>query len=136
MQVFSSDSQGGQVRQLTNSEGNNVFPAWSFDGKRIAFASNRTGQFEIWVMDADGNNQKQLTFAPADPQTQAQWSNGVPAWSPDGTRLAFGSARSGKFEIWVMPAPGPQAQVNADGREPQPLTTTPGPDSQGSNAPS
>ncbi|MCI0621527.1 MAG: hypothetical protein L0387_07640 [Acidobacteria bacterium] len=77
-------------------------------------------------MDADGNNQKQLTFAPADPQAQARRSNGVSSWSPNGTRIAFGSSRSGQTEIWVM---------NADGSDQRQLTTTPGPDGQGSNAP-
>lgn len=129
VQMFSTDPQGGQRRQLTDSEGNNSFPAWSFDGEQIAFASSRTGKFEIWVMDADGGNELQLTRLPADADemSQARWSNGVPSWSPDNSRIAFSSARSGQTEIWAM---------NADGGDQLQLTTTPGADSQGSNAPS
>jgi len=126
LQVFSSDPQGGQRRQLTNSEGDKGYPAWSHDGQRVAFAWNRAGQFEIWVMDADGGNEKQLTRLPAgaDEMTRARWQNFVPSWSPDNSLIAFSSARSGQTEIWMM---------NADGSNQRQLTTTPV--SYGSNAP-
>ena len=67
-------------------------------GNRIAFVSNRDGNFEIYVMDADGSNQTRLTNDPG-------WDT-MPAWSPDGSRLAFGSDRDGNAEIYVMDADG------------------------------
>ena len=65
---------------------------------QIAFSSNRTGNFEIYVMDADGGNQRKLT-------KNLQPDNS-PSWSPDGKRIAFGSKRDGNWEIYVMDANG------------------------------
>ncbi len=47
---------------LTDPRSANGSPAWSNDGSKIVFDSNRDGNFEIFVMDADGSNQRQLTF--------------------------------------------------------------------------
>ena len=60
----------------------------------IAFQSERDGNFEIYVMNADGSDQRNLTRNPA--------ADIAPAWSPDGTRIAFISDRSGQQEIYVM----------------------------------
>jgi Tol biopolymer transport system component len=66
---------------------------------KIAFESDRSGNNDIWVMNADGTNPVQLTTDPAGDHT--------PAWSPDGTKIAFVSDRDGgNFEIYVMNADG------------------------------
>jgi len=65
---------------------------------QIAFASDRDGASNIYVMDADGGTIQQLTDDPA--------SDGYPAWSPDGTRIAFASFRDGDSNIYVMDADG------------------------------
>ena len=65
---------------------------------KIAFASDRDGNFEIYVMNADGTGQVRLTDNPAD--------DGWPSWSPDGRRIAFVSDRDGNWEIYVMNADG------------------------------
>jgi Tol biopolymer transport system component len=68
------------------------------NGNRIAFESNRDGDFEIFVMDANGTHVQQLT-------DNDDWDSG-PAWSPDGKRIAFESDRYGDDEIFVMDADG------------------------------
>ncbi len=66
---------------------------------RIAFTSLRDGNAEIYVMDADGGNQVNLTNHPA--------YDGIPDWSPDGTKIAFVSTRNGDAaQIYVMEADG------------------------------
>lgn len=65
---------------------------------KIAFASDRDGNFEIYLMDADGGGQTRLTENPGEDFS--------PTWSPDGMRLAFVSTRDGNAEIYVMNADG------------------------------
>ena len=115
------DADGSNVVNLIPLAGQEDFdPAWSPDGSRIAFTSNRDGgnsNYEIYVMDADGSNQRRLTTSPA---AAPAWDH-EPTWSPDGTRIAFSSARDGNYEIYVM---------NADGSGQTNLTNSPGNDDQ------
>ena len=78
----------------------NWAPAWSPDGSRLAFASNRGGSLDIWVMNRDGSGMTNLT--PNTPQSM----EGRPTWSPDGRQLAFTSDRQGRNQIFVMGADG------------------------------
>jgi Tol biopolymer transport system component/DNA-binding winged helix-turn-helix (wHTH) protein len=78
---------------------------FSPDGKRIVFASGRSGSVEIWVCDSDGSNPRQLTFF---------GGSGTPRWSPDGQQIAFDSEREGHSDIYV---------VHAEGGQPRRLTT-------------
>ena len=66
------DADGKNITQLTNDNYNNQWPTWSPDGQRIAFASRRDGDLEIYVMDADGKNITQLTN-----NNYVDW---MPAW--------------------------------------------------------
>jgi TolB protein len=71
---------------------------WSPDGKKIAFVSYRDENYEIYVMDADGKNQRNLTKNPA--------TDMHPSWSPDGQRIVFRSICAGHQEIYAMDADG------------------------------
>jgi uncharacterized delta-60 repeat protein len=71
---------GGPAVTLT-SAGQNSAPKWSPDGSKIAFTSNRNGNYEVYVMNADGSSQTRLTSTAVD--------EGLPEWSPDGTMIAF-----------------------------------------------
>jgi TolB protein len=73
-------------------------PSWSPGGNKIAFNSDRDGNWEIYVMDADGSNQTRLTDDPARDEN--------PSWSPDGAKIAFNSNRDGNSEIYIMNAYG------------------------------
>lgn len=88
---------GGQM--LTNYIGTEYDPVWSLDGQSIAFVSNHTGNDEIWVMDGNGGQQRQLTF------NEWQWDK-HPSFSPNGQQLVFYSNRTGTRQIWIMNADG------------------------------
>ena len=85
-------------RVLTTHPGNDWNPSWSI-GNQIAFTSNRDGNWELYVMNADGSGQTNLTQTPAMPESDA-------AWSPDGARLAFAREMSGNWDIYVMNGDG------------------------------
>jgi Tol biopolymer transport system component/predicted Ser/Thr protein kinase len=84
-------------------------PMLSPDGAKIAFSSNRSGSWEIWVCDSDGSKPAPLTAL-----------NGpfarIPRWSPDGKRIAFDSRQAGHADIYVM---------NAEGGQPRRVTSNP-----------
>ncbi|HKE55350.1 MAG TPA: chitobiase/beta-hexosaminidase C-terminal domain-containing protein, partial [Pyrinomonadaceae bacterium] len=87
---------------LTNNPADDINPAWSPDGTKIAFASNRDGNYEIYLMNADGSNPQRLT--------NSAGADRAPAWSPDGTKIIFSSERDGgEPEIYVMNADGSNA---------------------------
>jgi Tol biopolymer transport system component len=86
--------QGAPV-DLTNSNGDDINAAWNQATQRIAFASDRDGDFDIYVMSFDGTNlQPVLTTDPGEDR--------FPSWEPNGDRIAFASDRDGDFDIMRM----------------------------------
>jgi len=81
-------------------------PAYSPDGRKIAFQSWRGGGSKIWVCDSDGRNPVQLTTF--------EGHTGTPRWSPDGRKLVFDSIEAGDWNLYV---------IDADGGAPQRLTS-------------
>jgi Tol biopolymer transport system component len=68
------DVAQGMERALTpDTVGGEVAPAWSPDGWRVAFLSDRSGAIEVWVIDADGNNLQQVTFDSRSRVTAPAW---------------------------------------------------------------
>ena len=55
------NADGSRQKRLTDNLAEDFYPAWSPDGQQIAFVSNRAGSRDIWVMNADGSNPKQVT---------------------------------------------------------------------------
>ena len=85
---------------LTSNPTNDFAPAWSPDGRRIAFTSRRSGNYDLYVINADGSGVRRLTTDPG--------FDGFPSWSPDGTRIAFESSRTGgNYDIWIINADPP-----------------------------
>lgn len=89
-----ASGQSGEVRRITDDVGSDGWPTWSPDRLRIAFHSDRSGNWDIWIANADGSGLRQLTHHPG-PDRFA-------AWSPDGTQIAFTSRRSGNDDVWVI----------------------------------
>lgn len=89
---------------LTDYPGTEYDPIWSPDGQSIVFVSNHTGNDEIWSMNQDGGNQRQLTY------NDWPWDK-HPSFSPDGKQIVFYSNRTGNRQIWVMNSDG-SSQVN------------------------
>jgi tricorn protease len=91
--VFTAPIEAGPTRNLTRSSGaHDKAAAWSPDGRRIAFLSDRTGEEELYVVDQAGGEPEQLT------RNGTGMRFGV-TWSPDGKRIAF-SDQTGK--VWVV----------------------------------
>lgn len=116
--IYLLNVDGSGLAKLTRDSGVNGSPTWSPDGKQIAFMSNRDGKAKIWIMDADGSNQRIL------PNSQNTTSNGFlggqPAWSPDGTKILFTGYRA-----CGAGAAGGIYVTNADGSNSRLLTNDP-----------
>jgi uncharacterized repeat protein (TIGR01451 family) len=96
----------GQTR-LTADAGFDGYPAWSPDGTKLAFSSNRSGQAYIYVMNANGTGVTQLSN---------QMYSYNPVWSPDGSKIAYDADQEndGWQELWVMDANGANQQMKYD----------------------
>jgi Tol biopolymer transport system component len=83
-------------------------PRWSPDGRTIAFDSNVSGNWDVWLIGAQGGRPVRVTNNSA--------NNFIPSWSHDGRWLYFTSSRSGRNEIWkTRPEGGPDVQVTTGG---------------------
>ncbi|MBZ5583946.1 MAG: protein kinase [Acidobacteriia bacterium] len=81
-ELFVTTADGAGLRQLTSGGYRHRGPRWSPDGKRIAFFSTRSGDWEIWTTDPDGNEFRQITYLGGH---NVAW----PVWSADGKRMAY-----------------------------------------------
>lgn len=91
--IWKLNTDGSALTRLTNS-GKDRAPRWSPDQSQIAFTSSRDGNKEVYVMNADGSGQKNITRNPDD--------DFAPDWSPDGYKIAFTSNRDGDNEIFLV----------------------------------
>ena len=98
IEIYVMDSNGANPTQITFNPAYDRYPAWSPDGSKIAFVSDRANSDEIYVMQANGSNPVRLTTNLT--------GDSDPCWSPDGTRIAFVGSRDGNAEIYVMNANG------------------------------
>ncbi len=81
-----------KIDRLTNLKGDETYPRFSPDGKRVAFHSNKNGNWDIFIKSLQSGVTAQLTSSDA---------NDLYAdWSPDGRRMIFGSNRDGDWGVW------------------------------------
>jgi WD40 repeat protein len=90
-------ADGTRTRQVV-AGATETNPEASPDGKRVAFMSQRDGNWEVYLADLDDGNVSRLTRNPA--------NDGLPTWSPDGRHIAFVSDRGGSWALWVMRSDG------------------------------
>lgn len=112
-------TSGGLARKLTNSDGLEIFPRFSPDGKQIAFTGQYDGDLNVYVMPADGGPPKRLTYHPGIRQTSERMGpeSIVMDWTPDGSKILFRS-REEKQDVWE----GRLYLVSPDGGYRQPLS--------------
>lgn len=102
-QLWLMDLERGSARPLTSASSQDIQADWSPSGKEIAFASNRSGQFEIWVTRPDGSGLRQITSGSG----AKTW----PAWSPDGKSIMFTRAHQGRQGLWIIDIDGSKLRV-------------------------
>src|SRR6266508_2743394 len=88
-EIYTINTDGTDLTRLTNDPAIDDEPAWSPDGRRIAFVRN----FELYVMNADGSNVRR-TFSGNLTQN--------PSWSPDGTKIVYSALSNGSANLWVV----------------------------------
>jgi len=98
----------GENKMRLTASADDAMPSWSPAGDRIAYASQQSGNWDIWVVNSNGGGQTRLT---EDPGIDA-----MPIWLPDGSGIAFRSTRDGAWGIWVM---------DIDGNNPRKITDAP-----------
>lgn len=100
--IWSMRDNGTDPLRLTEGTSEDTWPAWSPDGRQLAFISNRDGNRDVWVMSADATRLENITNSPAE-----EWT---PAWAPDGMDIAFASNRDGDWELYVAKPDGSQVR--------------------------
>lgn len=111
--IYTANADGTGLKRILHNDYINWQATWSPDGTKIAFASNMNGgtnhendNFNIYLMNADGSHIQQITRGP-----DTTWQ---PTWSPDGTKIAYSTNRTGYFHIWYKTlATGVTTQVTS-----------------------
>ena len=105
-EIFVMAPDGSHQRPLTNNDRTDFDPAWSADGSKLAYSSSGADA-DVWVINADGTGEHDVSNDPDGPDIQ-------PAWSSDGSMIAFIKQNfGGTSALWVM---------DADGSNQKPLT--------------
>jgi TolB protein len=84
----------GAYRLITGDLTDTYHPVWSPRGDKIAYVSNKAGNYDLWIFNLKDKTHHSLT--------RNQSFDGDPVWSPNGEEIAFVSARTGNREIWVI----------------------------------
>ncbi len=105
--IYTLDLRSRTTTRLTASNSIDTSPSYSPDGSRIVFTSDRGGPTQIYVMGADGSNQKRISFG--------EGTYSTPVWSPRGDLIAFTKQSGGRFSIGVMRTDGTGERILTSG---------------------
>ena len=97
-QLWSVDLDGGDKKQLTETEGLTLWPNFTQDGKKLVFSNSRENNYEIYLHDLESGKDQRLT--------NNRLMDIRPKLSPDGKRICFVSTRHGNYEVYVMDIDG------------------------------
>lgn len=106
--VYVLDVAIGQTRRLTDAPPLNQMPSWSPNGQELAFMSMRAGYISVFLMNADGSNQRNLTPKNSG-DLDSDWISRAPSWSTTGRQIYFMSSRPSTgldMEIFIMNSDG------------------------------
>ena len=105
--IYITPFGGGETRRITDHESDRV-PVFSPNSAQVAYMSTRNGNWDIYIVNADGGSARQVTTYSG--------SDGLPVWSPDGSKIAYVSDQGGSWNIYI---------INATGGTPQKVTSWP-----------
>lgn len=113
--IFTKPVNGKTYTQRTYHEGNDRFPRWSPDGQWIVFASDRSGNWDLYLMAAAPGPDKPVRL------TRRNGDELHPSWSPDGKELCYNyfNSRRGEWEIWVLTLSDLSTRFVCDGFMPE-----------------
>lgn len=111
-EVFVVDPDTGDARNLSRHPAEDRYPTWSPDGRMVAFTSNRNGAFNVYVMNADGSEVRQLT------RENEPAVCYFPSWSGDGRKIVFGLAAADKAVVASVAPDGSDFKIIGEGRDP------------------
>ncbi len=92
--IWSVPARGGTADQMTSGPGYHSQPAWSPDGRYLAYVVDENRNLDLWLRDVEADTARRLT--------RHSQVDVVPRWSADGDRILFTSSRAGNFDLWVI----------------------------------
>jgi TolB protein len=111
--IYLMNVDGSNIRRITFDGDFNSTPAWSPDGTKLAFATQDTVHYDIFIMNIDGSKRLRLTSAKRPNGKPA--NNEEPSFSPDGRQILFRSDRTGHYQLFSISIDGEnERQITSD----------------------